>query len=124
LIAAADRQRAIELIDEAVAAGARCHRACAILEIDVRTLQRWKRASRLAVAGDQRKVAAQARTPANALTAAEREEIVRVCNTPEYRSLPPSQIVPRLADAGQYIASESSFYRVLRGVCQQRCRIH
>jgi transposase InsO family protein len=114
LIAEADRQRAIELIDEAVAAGARCHRACAILEMDVRTLQRWKRALKRAVAGDQRKVAAQARTPANALTAAEREEIVRVCNTPEYRSLPPSQIVPRLADDARYIASESSFYRVLR----------
>lgn len=68
--------------------------------------------------GDQRKAAASARTPANALTAAEREEIVRVCNTPEYCSLPPSQIVPRLADAGRYIASESSFYRVLRDADQ------
>jgi transposase InsO family protein len=28
--------------------------------------------------------------------------------------LPPSQIVPRLADEGRYLASESSFYRVLR----------
>lgn len=118
MIAAADRQRAIELIDEAVAAGARCHRACAILEIDVRTLQRWKRALKCAVAGDQRKVAAQARTPANALTAGERYEIMRVCNLPAYRSLPPSQIVPRLADAGRYIASESSFYRVLRAAGQ------
>lgn len=118
MIAAADRQRAIELIDEAVAAGARCFCACEILEIDVRTLQRWKRATRLAVPGDQRKAAAQARTPANALTPAERAEIVRVSNLPEYSSLPPSQIVPRLADAGRYLASESSFYRVLRDVGQ------
>ena len=46
LIVEADRQQAIELIEEAVAAGARCFRACEVLEIDVRTLQRWKRALR------------------------------------------------------------------------------
>lgn len=68
--------------------------------------------------GDRRKAAAQTRTPANALTAEERADIVRVSNLPEYSSLPPSQIVPRLADAGRYIASESSFYRVLRDVGQ------
>ncbi len=39
-----DRQIAIELIDEAVTAGARRFKACAVLEIDVRTLQRWKKA--------------------------------------------------------------------------------
>jgi len=113
-----DRQRAIELIEEAVTAGARCFRACEVLEIDVRTLQRWKRALRLAVLGDQRKAAAQARTPGNALTPMERDEIVRVCNLLEYSSLAPTQIVPRLADAGRYLASESSFYRVLRDAGQ------
>ena len=39
-----DRQIAIELIDEAVTAGARRFKACDVLEIDVRTLQRWKKA--------------------------------------------------------------------------------
>jgi transposase InsO family protein len=39
---------------------------------------------------------------------------VATCNAPEFASLPPSQIVPRLADQGIWIASESSFYRVLR----------
>jgi transposase InsO family protein len=37
-----------------------------------------------------------------------------VMNSPSYRDLPPSQIVPRLADEGQYLASESTMYRVLR----------
>lgn len=106
------------LIDEAVAAGARCHRACEVLEITVRTLQRWKSRIRLALPGDRRKAAAQTRTPHNALTKEERAEVMRVCNEPLYRSLPPSQIVPRLADAGTYIASESSFYRILRSVGQ------
>src|SRR5690606_33920869 len=44
----------------------------------------------------------------------EKEQILAVCNSAEHQSLPPSQIVPRLADQGIYIASESSFYRVLR----------
>ena len=34
--------------------------------------------------------------------------------SPEYRDLPPGQVVPRLADAGIYLASESSMYRILR----------
>lgn len=102
-------------IDEAVAAGARQRAACDVLEIDVRTLQRWKKAMRedndLA---DRRKAAATLRVPANKLSAEERQAILEVCHQPEYRSLPPSQIVPRLADKGEYMASESSFYRVLR----------
>ena len=42
----ADRQMAIELIDEACAAGARQSRACAVLELDVRTLRRWRQQQR------------------------------------------------------------------------------
>ena len=36
--------------------------------------------------------------------------------------MPPSQIVPRLADQGQYLASESSFYRILRAQGHQHHR--
>jgi putative transposase len=35
-------------------------------------------------------------------------------NTPEYATKPPGQIVPDLADKGIYLASESTFYRILR----------
>ncbi len=35
-------------------------------------------------------------------------------NSPEFADLPPSQIVPKLADQGEYIASEASFYRLMR----------
>jgi len=102
-------------IEEAVAAGARQRAACDVLEVDVRTLQRWKKALQgdndLA---DRRKAAATLRVPSNKLSDEERQAILEVCHQPEYRSLPPSQIVPRLADKGEYLASESSFYRVLR----------
>jgi putative transposase len=45
-----------------------------------------------------------------------------VCHSEEFANLPPSQIVPRLADQGRYIASESSFYRILRAEGQQQHR--
>ena len=48
--------------------------------------------------------------------------MLEVCNSTEFASLPPSQIVPKLADQGRYLASESSFYRILRAEGQQQHR--
>ncbi|PHJ36913.1 hypothetical protein P378_19515 [Desulforamulus profundi] len=81
-----------------------------MLGISQRTLQRWR--SSLSPDEDQRKHAK--RKPANKLSPDEREAIIKTANQPEFKSLPPSQIVPRLADEGIYIASESTFYRVLK----------
>ncbi len=53
-------------------------------------------------------------TPKNQLSEPERESLLAVANSDEFGHLAPSQIVPRLADRGQYIASESTFYRVLK----------
>jgi len=52
--------------------------------------------------------------PKNKLTFEEEQEIIKVINTPKYCNLPPTKIVPLLADEGIYIASESSFYRVMK----------
>jgi transposase InsO family protein len=60
--------------------------------------------------------------PANRLSQAERERIVGVLNSPEYRDLSPAQIVPRLADKGIYLASESTFYRLLNDMKMNRHR--
>ena len=60
--------------------------------------------------------------PANKLSEGERAEILAVANSEEFASLPPSQIVPALADRGVYAASESSFYRVLKTAAQQHYR--
>ena len=54
------------------------------------------------------------KTPHNKLSECVRQRILSVANMPEYADLLPSQIVPKLADAGLYIASESSLYRVLK----------
>ena len=114
-ITLADRQRVIALIDEACTNGARQQKACEVVGISARSLQRWRR---YPAGEDGRNQAAQNRRPANKLTDAERQEIIAVCNQPEYEYKTPHQIVPALADKGIYIASESSFYRVLRGAGQ------
>ena len=104
---------AVTLIQEAVAAGARRYKACAVLHLSVRTVERWEKEDGLE---EKRKYVE--RIAANKLTGQEREQILAVCNEETYRSLPPSQIIPMLADEGRYIASESSFYRVLRDADQ------
>ena len=40
--------------------------------------------------------------------------MITIASSKEYRDLSPSQIVPKLADTGKYVASESTFYRILR----------
>ena len=52
--------------------------------------------------------------PSNKLSKAEAEEVISVSTSKEYMDLPPSQIVPSLADKGKYLASESTFYRILK----------
>lgn len=108
MITATDRQMAIDLINEAVTAGARCFKACEILGISLRTLQRWKKHGLT----DGRTL--RQHEPANKLSAEERQHVVAIANSKEFQSMSPKQIVPILADRGEYIASESSFYRILR----------
>lgn len=119
MISAPDRLKAVELIDEAREAGARLAPACRTIGIASRTYQRWTREGQ--VASDGRPDAIRPR-PGHALSDAEREEVLAICNRPEFADLPPGQIVPRLADRGEYLASESTFYRVLRAAGQQHHR--
>jgi putative transposase len=112
MIGLEDRQALARHIEAAHAAGARLELACETAGIDVRTLQRWKAQDGL-VSGDGRPTAARP-TPSHALSAAERERILAVANEPRFADVPPARIVPMLADEGTYLASESSFARVLR----------
>ncbi len=97
-----------DLIEEAVTQGARRHAACQAVGLSVRTLERWRGAHPC----DARHGPHDA--PANQLTAQERRELLETVNSPTYRDRSPAQIVPHLADAGQYLASESTIYRLLR----------
>ena len=86
--------------------------ACEVAGIDARTLQRWKATTGLSD-GDGRPRAVRP-LPAHALSSQEREQILKLANEARFAELPPARIVPMLADEGTYIASESSFSRVLR----------
>lgn len=118
MISAADRQEGLTLIAHCRQQGARLAAACEVLGISKRTYRRWQQYPQ-----DRRPTARRA-PPPNRLSAAEQQEILAVCHQAAYASLPPSQIVPRLADQGRYLASESSFYRVLRAHGALRHRGH
>jgi len=60
--------------------------------------------------------------PVNKLSPEERTQVLAITQRPAYKDLPPSQIVPALADQGEYVASESSFYRILHDEKQQHHR--
>lgn len=109
MITAAEKQMAISLIAEATAAGAREFKCCEVMQISTRTLRRWRNSDCLV---DGRK-GAERHCP-QALSEQEERQILDVCNSDVFINLPPTQIVPALADQGIYIASESTFYRVLR----------
>jgi transposase InsO family protein len=58
-------------------------------------------------------VPAPALVPANRLSDAERARVLAVVNSEEFVNLPPIQIYARLLDAGVYLASTSTIYRIL-----------
>ena len=92
--------------------GARLRLACETAGIGLRTLQRWRAGDGL-VAGDGRPQA-QRPLPSHALSSLERAQLLSVANEARFSAVPPARIVPMLADEGVYLASESSFSRVLR----------
>lgn len=113
MIALDTRHALLALLCEACDAGARWARACAQIGLNLRTVQRWQHPQAHhgdLRASDQRKPC----TPPNTLSEAERLGALELLNSAEFKDLSPSQIVPRLADQGRYVASESTLYRLLR----------
>lgn len=104
-----------KLVEEAVVAGARRQHACEVLGLTVRTLERW------ADENEDRRHGPNT-VPANKLSDTERSKLIAFATSPEFRDCSPSQIVPRLADRGEYVGSESTFYRVLRDEDMQHHR--
>ncbi len=104
-----ERRSCMEMVQQAKASGAGRRAACEVLEVSLRTLERWEKEPDQA---DQRRGPTTACT--HGLSVQEKQAIVEVSSSPEYRDLSPWQMVARLADAGRYLGSESSFYRVLK----------
>ncbi|NOJ83933.1 IS3 family transposase [Myxococcus xanthus] len=99
----------LALVDEALEKGVRLEAVCERLGVTPRTVQRWRKPE---TAQDGR--CGPHTRPANRLSEVERRRILAVANSEEFRDVSPKQIVPRLADRGEYVASEASIYRVLR----------
>lgn len=104
-----ERLECITLIDEAVGTGARIEQACEILDLSPETLKRWQNNP----LGEDRRAGPLSPSPA-ALTDAEKTMIAEIVSSLRFRDKSPWQIVPALADEGRYVASEASFYRVMR----------
>jgi len=107
-IAVNDKIQAVILITKACASGARKFVACRLLMISLRTIQRWEKE----ILADKRKGADK--KVIRKLSEEEEQEIIAICCSEKYKDMNPHEIVPDLAENGVYIASESTFYRVLR----------
>jgi transposase InsO family protein len=94
-------------------------RACEEVGIASSTYRRWQDEGGVL---QDRRPNAERPTPGNKLTLEEREQLLSVFHEPAFKSLPPSQVVPALADSGIYLASESTCYRVLHEAGQQHDR--
>lgn len=105
------------VVEEAVSLGASRRAASRAVGLDPRTLERWRAQG----IGDDNRAGPQS-APENSLTPQERAQILAVANSKEFRDMSPQQIVPILAERGKYLASESSFYRVLRAEGQMARR--
>lgn len=110
MIPSEEKQNILEWINEAVDAGARTINACEIADISIRTFQRWRRDD----LDDKRKGAVK--KVQRKLTSEEIEQVKETACLPEYRDLTPYEIVAILAEKGEYIASERTFYRVLKAM--------
>ena len=82
---------------------------CRILGVSVRTIQRW----RLEGGGEDGRQGPRTE-PGNKLSEVERQAVLDVATSPEFRDLSPKQMVPTLADQCIYLASEATVYRILR----------
>ena len=100
------RQTLLTLVRQACQSGARLQNACTLIGLDARTIQRWQRPENQQ--GDLRTGGKRCFTvplnklnKLNKLSKAERQAALELINSDEFKDLPPSQIVPRLADQGR-----------------------
>lgn len=102
------KKQLIESIDEAVTSGARQSKACQLVGITARTLQNWHKDGVV----DKRK--GSEKHVVRKLSQKERQKIIEICTSERFKDMNPYEIVAILAQESNYIASESTMYRVLR----------
>lgn len=97
------------MVSEAIIDGCRIIPACRALSISDQTFRRWRDSPEQ---GDERQ--GPKTQPANKLSQYERKKVIEIATSEKYRDHSPDKIVPMLADEGIYLASESTFYRIMR----------
>lgn len=97
----------IKIINEAIENGAGKGKACSVLDISLRTFQRWEKNC----SADNRKGAVK--NIPRKLSAIEEQRVIDTACEKQFKDLTPYEIVAILAEQGQYIASERTFYRIL-----------
>jgi putative transposase len=80
----------LSLVDEAVRSGARLQKACEVIELPARTLQRWREQG--PQGGDDRRHGSKT-PPANKLSEAERAKVVQVATSEAMRDLSPARVL-------------------------------
>lgn len=110
------KQAVLKLISDACKAGARKRKAAGLLGLSLRTIQRWEQKG----LSDNRK--GSRAVPGNKLSDQERARIVNILQSPEFSDSNPNQIVPKLADQGIYLGSESTMYRIIGALKMNRHR--
>jgi putative transposase len=118
MIPLAERTHLVTLFNEAIERGARKAKAADVMGLQLRTLQRWQRPASVPVDGRTRRQQA----PCNRLSAEERARVLAIANSDEFKDKTPHQIVPILAERGEYYASESTIYRIFREAKQVKHR--
>lgn len=108
-MSAENRRQLLEMVGTAVESGCAQQKACEVIGITPRTYQRW---GLIPNSRDGR--CGPLREPSNKLSPQERAEVIRISTSAEFCDRSPHQIVPTLADKGKYVASEASFYRLLK----------
>ena len=104
----------LDLVGQAQASGARLSRACDLLGLSARPIERWRASGHV----NDRRCGPQHR-PRNFLAPIEEAQVMTVLTRSRYAGLSPKQLVPQLADEGLYLASQSTMYRLRRrhGTC-------
>jgi len=104
------RNEILELVDEALESKVSMYKITPIIGFSSRTIKRW----RDNLNSEDKRTTHSNHKQSNRLSQEEREALISTANSEGYKNLSPHQIVPKLADRGIYMASESTFYRVLK----------
>jgi putative transposase len=93
-------------------------RCCEIVGLSLRTLERWRQEQD----GGEDGRHGPRTVPGNKLSEHEERRLLKALTSPEHRDLSPRQVIPALAERGQYLGSEATAYRLLHKYKLQRHR--